>query len=310
MRIASITMVGQFPDGIDLHIRNLKWALTENDHIFIVTLSEFIDKFALKNDKSVTYIPFKCEEKHGFINFWGKFPEIFKNVKPEWFFFTELDVLFIKKPEIPKNKKTILSCLPLESDYHNIMLNNRLFHYRVWEGGQFFHNDLIKRAINYGINFSFVKNTFLHKNRTFFENKYSGKIELSSVFKDPDTMDEFGLYCALVENTEIKENICAVHIRGPETLHRKFPEVYHYANISKVNEVQRELRYFDVKLAIAYYYIVGIWREIEHLEWHKCSDNVKMKIKKLMNSEWMSCQEQSRVSYLDHLMCVNEGHIS
>ena len=37
LRIASVTMVGQFPDGIDLHVRNLRWALTPADHIFIVT---------------------------------------------------------------------------------------------------------------------------------------------------------------------------------------------------------------------------------------------------------------------------------
>ena len=27
MRIASVTMIGQFPDGIDLHVRNLLWAV-------------------------------------------------------------------------------------------------------------------------------------------------------------------------------------------------------------------------------------------------------------------------------------------
>ena len=94
MRIASITMIGQFPHGINLHVRNLRWALTDEDHIFIITLPQFIKEFNLINDKTITYIPFEACANTGFITFWREFPKIVKeyNINPEWFMFMEQDI--------------------------------------------------------------------------------------------------------------------------------------------------------------------------------------------------------------------------
>ncbi len=54
MRVASITMVGQFPYGIDPHVRNLRWALAPTDHTFVVTPPDVIATFALASDERVT----------------------------------------------------------------------------------------------------------------------------------------------------------------------------------------------------------------------------------------------------------------
>jgi hypothetical protein len=58
MRIASVTMVGQFPDGIDIHVRNLRWVLSEEDHTYIVTNSSFVKNYDLRNTDRTTYIGF------------------------------------------------------------------------------------------------------------------------------------------------------------------------------------------------------------------------------------------------------------
>jgi hypothetical protein len=91
-------MIGQFPDGIALHCKNLRWALTEKDHSFIITLPEYIERFGLKNDNYFTYIAFETDGKDRFINFWGKFPEMVNQmgILPEWFLLMEQDIWFHK----------------------------------------------------------------------------------------------------------------------------------------------------------------------------------------------------------------------
>src|SRR5438552_9098536 len=88
MHIASITMIGQFPDGIDLHVRNLKWFLNATDyHIYIITSPKALKKINIK-DERLTFITkptpedeFTINPQTGFINFWKWFPAIVKHYK-------------------------------------------------------------------------------------------------------------------------------------------------------------------------------------------------------------------------------------
>ncbi len=42
-KIASISVVAHFPDGVDLHVRNLNWFLDRTDyHIYIITLPKVL----------------------------------------------------------------------------------------------------------------------------------------------------------------------------------------------------------------------------------------------------------------------------
>lgn len=303
MRIASITMVGQFPDGIDIHVRNLKWALSKEDHIFIITLPSFIESFDLKNDEQVTYIPFNIEliSDTGFINFWKYFPEIIKEYKinPKWFLFMEEDIWFFAKPTFQNDPKVVQSFLPRGS-YRNIMLNDQILHSRIWEGAQIIHSSIVKNAINYGIDFSFVRNTFLVKNKEQYENELGGKITMS-MYQHPDTFDEFGLYCALIEKTQIRHEIKALHMRGPESLHRMYPDAYHFATKEKLDEIQKQLPYMDVMLVVATYFVVGLWKNINHLDWTKIQKESKREIKRLLTTgaEWMKIEDYARLNSLN-----------
>jgi hypothetical protein len=77
-------MIGQFPHGIDIHVRNLKWALGQDNHIFIVTTSEIIEKFQLTSDECVTFLSSACQKStDGFLNFWAEFPCLVENILKE-----------------------------------------------------------------------------------------------------------------------------------------------------------------------------------------------------------------------------------
>lgn len=302
--IASITMVGQFPHGIKQHVKNMKWALENNDHIFIITPPNIIEDQSLEDEENVTYIPFKTEQKEGFINFWKSFPELVKEYKidPEYFLFTEQDIWFFEKPVYLKEQKTIISYLPT-GVYRNILLNNQLFHARIWEGAQLVHSSIVNAAIEFGIDFSFVKETFLDKRRSFYEEKYNGKIEFY-MYKNPDTFDEFGLYCALEAGTRARQIVRACHLRGPESIHRMFPEVYNYADAQKLKEVQKSVPYIDIYMVIAVYYIVGLWDNINDITWEKAKDQTKKDLQKLTltSNQWMDEKEYSRMKKVVSLM--------
>lgn len=302
MRIASITMIGQFPDGIDIHVRNLKWALTEQDHIFIITLPKFIESFNLKNDSQVTYIPFcsKLTSGTGFIKFWAEFPKLIKEyqINPEWFLFIEEDIWFFAKPTIQTDTKTIKGFLPRGS-YRNVMLKDQILHSRVWEGAQIVSSEIVHNAIKFGIDFSFVRNTFLNKNKEKYVNEFGGPITLS-MYQNPDTFDEFCLYCALVEKTEIKHDVKALHVRGPESLHRMYPDIYHYATNERLQQIQKKISYIDILLVVAVYYMVGLWEKIDHVDWTKIQKNSKKELERLLVNEnsWMTSKEISRLKNL------------
>jgi len=53
----------------------------------------------------------------------------------------------------------------------------------------------------------------------------------------PDTMDELNLFCALEARVAFEREVPAVHLRGPETLHRRFPEIYRGATRAQVEAV-------------------------------------------------------------------------
>ncbi len=290
-------MFGQYPHGIDLHVRNLKWALTKDDHVYIVTLPKIIEDFKLESGGNVTYIPFHHIDEGDFINFWAGFPGIIKNlnIKPQWFQFMEGDIWFHKKPGfVPRNPKEIANYLPLQTHYHAVMAGNKLLQPRVWEGGTLVHGDVVRRAIDNDISFSFVKEFFCEFDPDYWEDLMGGRISLR-YFKAPDTFDEFNLYCALIEKSKICHFDRAVHLRGPESLHRKFPHLYNTCTDEQLVEPSKVLPYLCVYGAIAPYYIDGHWKGM--IQWHKMKPEFQKEFVRLLPtaSEWMKPEEYVRL---------------
>ncbi|MEI8270718.1 MAG: hypothetical protein WCG45_05080 [bacterium] len=294
--IASITMVGQFPNGIDFHVRNLNWALSDNDHSYIVTTPEIIKNHNLKNKKNCTFIHFDSGGDV-FINFWGSFSEIIKEykIKPNWFLFMEQDIVFFAKPIIPKEEKIIYSFLP-RGDYKNILKEKTFFHSRVWEGSNLINSSIVEKAIEKKINFSFSKECLKKYNQY-------GDIEFSMTNK-PDTMDEFGLFCALEENTTMIHETKACHLRGIESIHRLFPDFYKGCSFERLKEIQEKIKYIDVYLVALTYYVLGVWEEINHIDFSQLKENSKKDLKRILksNKTWLNKSEIERLTKIENLL--------
>jgi hypothetical protein len=300
MRIASITMIGQFPDGIDLHARNLRWALSETDHICIVTRGSFIEDYDLRSDDRITYIDFsKCNDIREFLPFWKEFPRVISDnhIDPEWFLFMEQDIWFyekIKDDPLPDSSE-IRGHIPLHETYHCVMVAQRLCHPRVWEASMLVPGPVVRRAIGFGVDFSAHPNWFTKRNKEYWDNVAGGTISLGD-YQHWDTMDEFTLYCALVENTRATYCPRAAHLQGPEALHRSVPEVYNGVEGGSLYSLTEHWNsYCCVHTAAAMYFIAGNWKQ--PADWNRIQRRYRPEFEKLSRRahEWMKPDEYERL---------------
>lgn len=316
MQIASITMVGQFPDGIDLHVRNLKWFLKSTDyHIYIITLPKVFEKISIKDDK-VTFITkptpeddFTAHPQKGFVYFWKWFPAIVKNYKisPEWFLLMQQDLWFFEKFDGVPEARTIKTFCPDNSLYHTVTLNGQVLQKHVWEGTHLVSAGVVNRAINANVHFGYYTSSFLDRNRDYYERLFGGKINIS-MWKAPETMSEFSLYCALEERVDWKETEKAVHVRGPETVHRRHPQLYDGCSQKQLDEIkQPEIGCVDLYMSIAIYYIAGNWKDCKHINWEKASPDVRKNLHKVARTadQWMTRKQHNRL--LEVLNYLGEG---
>ena len=319
MQIASITMIGQFPDGIDLHVRNLKWFFNATDyHIYIITSLEALEKINIKDDR-LTFITkptpegeFTTNPQTGFVNFWKWFPAIVKHYKisPEWFLFMEQDLWFFEKFDCVPEPKTVKTFYPGEKDYHDIMLNDQVLQPHIWEGTHLISAEVVNRAIDFNIDFGYRAKSFLDRNREHYETLFGGKISIS-MWTGPETLAEFSLYCALEERVGWSEIEKAVHLQGAETVHRRYPQVYNGCNqklIENIQEnIQSEMPYLDVYMVIAIYYIAGNWKDCKHIKWNSANSRVKRDLHKIARTadQWMTKEEHGRL--LEVLWHLDKG---
>jgi hypothetical protein len=290
--IASITFIGQFPHGIDLHIRNLQWFFHNTPHHIYIIITPNIAPL-IKAQDDVTVIV-KSPPPHGtFIPFWREFPSIVKDISTDWFLLTEQDLWFYEQLDnVPDNPKTIKTFHKDISKYHEVMIGNKIVQPRVWEGTHLIHNTLIRKAID--ANVDFHASNFLDTKRDYYE-KLAGDTVGFTGYSKPDTMDEFSLFCALEGITmELKEKV--VHMRGPETVHRQFPHVYNTCSQDVLDTIKEKAWkgwHIDAFLAVAMYYIAGTWDKCDHLNW-KEAKIVKEALSKV-NTAWMTTEEAARV---------------
>lgn len=285
-------MVGQFPHGIAPHVRNLQWALSPDDHIFIVTLNQHIREFGLKNSNRVTYTGLEITPDC-FVHFWEWFGRLLRlwNVQPSHFLLMEEDIYFHKKIDsVPDDARQIVNYVSLNKHYHAVTVGGVMAHPRVSEIANLVSADLVFGAIERGVNFAFVETPYFEVDRAAYEARVGGRIGLSE-YRAPDTLDDFGYYCYLDAGTHAVTDARAVHLRGPETLHRRFPSSYHTAAV--LPEAQNALRYMDVYLAAAVFYIFGAWKQLLFRP-EILSDAAKKKLL-LLDRDWLTADERLRL---------------
>lgn len=298
-QIVTVTMVGQWPHGIPLHLNNLKWALGDFVHdSYVVTTNEIKAEYE-KLFPGVHFIG--VPHKNGFIKFWDMFPNIVKehNIDADFFLLMEQDILFHSKlVSLPHDEKEIVNYLPL-SKYHSMTVANKIVHYRVWEGANIFHGKLIQAALKDNISFAFTKNYFFEKQRAMWEKKLGGKIGLQD-FALPDTMDEMTFYCSMKHGTEAVHEDKAVHLRGPETVHRAFPKLYGDMGTKDMEAIKKKIPYLDIYVTLAAFFLAGNYPNIDKFEVHKMKPENKGMFKRLRvkGREWLDAPTMARLEHL------------
>ncbi len=99
-----------------------------------------------------------------------------------------------------------------------------------------------------------------------------------------------------MEKTRITYSPRAVHLQGPEVLHRCNPELYN----SSANELlpivaERWVNYFCAYAVAAVYYIAGNWKNAA--DWTRIQRRYRSEFKNLAGKadEWMSAEECERL---------------
>ena len=303
-KIASITVVAHFPHGVDLHVRNLKWFLHGSDyHIYIVTLPRVLEQIKTRTEQ-VSFITkptprddFAENPKTGFVNFWKWFPAMIEHydIDPEWYLLMEQDLWFFEKFDGVPEPGTVKTFFSEKSTYHNIMLNDRLLQPHLWEGTHLVNAAIVKRAIDFKIDFGYRVNSLLDRKREQYEKRFGGKLSIAG-WTAPETLSEFALYCALEERVGWAEVEKAVHLQGPELLHRKYPELYERYDEALLSRAQREIPYIDIYAAAVLYCIAGNWIDCASVNWEKAGADLRSDLSKLAvhAHEWMTKEQHGR----------------
>jgi hypothetical protein len=82
------------------------------------------------------------------------------------------------------------------------------------------------------------------------------------------------------------------------------PEIYRGATRAQVETVQEKLPYLDVLLAIAVYRAVGLWSDIDGLDWTRAWPGSRRERDRLLGSAppWLTDDEFARIARVRELM--------
>ena len=250
-------MVGQWPDGLRMHVANIAWALRLFDYHHIVVTTSAITRQYTGALQNVEFHVIDEVLSSGFIPFWDHFPNLWDTFQPTGAqcLFMEQDVLFARPLEKLSTKQDRLySMLPESLDYHHLYVGDKKVHSRVWEGGFLIPSDLIQKALDNGVSFA-QERPWINSNIKYYEKKLKGRIMFSGP-KEPDTMDDLTAFCGLKAGTSVHYmKHQAVHLRGPEAVHRQFPKLitkFDSAGLQAIREIN-----YDPWVVAAGYYISG-----------------------------------------------------
>lgn len=259
MNIFTWTYSGSYPCGIQLHADNMKWAINAQPKVLT-------HKDNLKNtsypviESKAESLKFKNRGK--FYDFWATFPQdVLVNLKqiPEYFLFSELDIFFIKKPNLSLlDGKSIITYLPKSWHYFCVLENGEKVYPRIWEGAMLVPASVVYKALACGVSFSQKGHTYWKDKKGVSLMTYKGKIT--------ETMSDFTLFC-YEHQIPVIEEVCAIHVRGPERIHADLPQLYQDVTNDLIKKYQG---YVDIELfnALCLYYICGNDQPVESWDWN------------------------------------------
>lgn len=240
MKICVVSTIAQHRLGLEIHLRNLFWAL--KDHDVRVIIQTYKSHGFYFEDSRITLLEVDSDPSL-FHFFWNDTANSIRDLCGDFdfFLFMEQDVFFTKAPLVDHSMPIQLN---LHSQYLSFFDESRnLIYPRIWEGGTFVRSDLVLQALESGIRLGSEKDIpdWLFRSSSIYYTTNSALhldfVKISehvsrSVFLD--TMFEFGLYCfvnqvpysimSLDLNYEYGNQ--TVHFRGCDMIVRDNAKIY------------------------------------------------------------------------------------
>lgn len=323
MKVTVITTAAQYFGGIDLHIRNLEWALSEVDYQIIV--QTFLSNNLNFTKEKIKLIKYKKNPKF-FFPFWDYTSKFLHKTLEETdvFLFIESDIFFTKKisDEVIEcsNKNMIIN--KMYDHYFSICNNkNKIIYPHIWEGACLIPKKFISLALEDGVNLGSKKSWFIGRESlakeyyTFYRNKFYNLFDIisSNDFKTKnlgsfETLFEFEFYCFI---NNFPTNICdspnceigdkVVHFRGADS----FVMNFNHKDICLVNSTIKENSIWNnyINNCSFLFFINGELKKDKNLKMCllKNSNNYfekKIKMITIHANEWMNKKELEKLNLI------------
>lgn len=307
MKVASISVVAQHPRGLDMHVRNLRWALEgTNNQIYIFTQKKW--NFNKKLYPDVRFIEANSDDPMKYHPFWRhEIPNaICTLINEEMLLFSEQDIFYITKlkdhiDNSYKSNKIVVS----GTIYHPPLFCGHVDLYpRVWEGGCIIPSWMIRKAvmndnITIGNQISSEEMVEWAKKQPDDMIMHGRQLNQINIGDYIDTMYEFTLYCYRNAIPITKKVICT-HFYPTDRIHRLNPEIYDAAltkeQIDKISIVS------EVQCCLFAYYVCGVIKASDALFKSMKYSKIYFRdqVEKLMSEaeEWMLPEEFQRACEL------------
>lgn len=200
MKVASLSVIAQFPQVLDLHVRNLRWALAGSDHhIYVFTFANW--NFDKARYPDVTFLETPVEDPYDHHHFWRcEIPAFLgSEVKEDMLSFTEAD-MFYYRPLLPLIQESQPHITMNDDLYHGGLKDNGVEVYpRLWEGGLILNSQIMREAVEAGVSLGpmLCSPEILRRIRALPDHftVWDQPINRWDEAKATDTLMEFTLHC-------------------------------------------------------------------------------------------------------------------
>lgn len=235
MRIASIFIVGQHPKGLDLHLRNLRWALNRPHTIYVLTFREW--NFDKSDYPDVKFLEIDRPAME-YYNFWGEtIPDFIRSLNEDVILLTESDQFFHTQIGAYADSCFDKICVGLETYGWQIYRNQVQVYPRLWECGLLIPRKTFIKHLDLGVDCSWtnLSETMCQRLKSSQDAYFFGLSGKPVMLNQADTsviMDVMGqltLSC-YIEGELAHEIDYLDHLGRPETIHRQNPHLYGQLN--------------------------------------------------------------------------------
>lgn len=298
MRIASVFIVGQHPKGLDLHVRNLRWAIDRPHQIYVLTFREWgFDKSAYPD---VNFIEIN-HPAMTYYNFWGKtIPDFIRGLDEDVVLLTESDQFFHTPIGTYADSCFERISVGMEAYGWQIYRKDVQVFPRLWECGLLIPKATFVKHLNLGIDCSWgtlnEKICARLKNCTneYFYGIDGNPVDLNQLSPSVimDVLGQLTLSC-YIEGESAQEVDYLDHLGRPETIHRQNPHLYGQLNRSDLRCVPH-----PGPQTTFMYYLSGVTEIFPEMAWFWGDDKELMKkLRRIAEhgKEWMTASQYDRL---------------